>query len=75
MSLSPMCFLSEIMIILKIMKLLFLQGHMINRILHSWSFHLKFMKRGKGSFHLLMVISYEMITHVRSFMFEILRVD
>ena len=24
---------------------------MINRILHSWSFHMKFMKLAKGSFH------------------------
>ena len=35
---------------------------MINRILHSWSFHMKFMKRAEGSFH---KISYEMTTHVK----------
>ena len=27
-----------------------LKGHMINRILHSWSFHMKFIKLAKGSF-------------------------
>ena len=33
----------------------YLKGHMINRILHSWSFHMKFIK-----------ISYEMTTSVIS---------
>ena len=28
-----------------------LKGHMINRILHSWLFHMKFMKLAEGSFH------------------------
>ena len=28
-----------------------LKGHMINRILHSLSFHVRFMKLAKGSFH------------------------
>ena len=28
-----------------------LKGIMINRILHSWSFHMKFMKLSEGSFH------------------------
>ena len=29
----------------------FLKLHMLNRILHSWPFHMKFMKLAKGSFH------------------------
>ena len=28
-----------------------LKGHLINKILHSWSFHMKFMKLAEGSFH------------------------
>ena len=28
-----------------------LKGHMIIRILHSWSFYMKFMKLAEGSFH------------------------
>ena len=28
-----------------------LKGHMINRILHEWSFHMQFMKFAKDSFH------------------------
>ena len=28
-----------------------LNGHIINRILHSWSFHMKFMKLSTDSFH------------------------
>ena len=31
-------------------------SHMINRILHSWSFHMKFMKSVEDSFH---VISFQ----------------
>ena len=27
------------------------KGHMVNRILHSWSFHMKFIKLAEGSFH------------------------
>ena len=27
-----------------------LKGHMINRIFHSWSFHIKFIKLSEGSF-------------------------
>ena len=26
------------------------KGHMINRILHSWAFYMKFMKLAEGSF-------------------------
>ena len=37
----------------------FLNCHMINRILHSWSFHMKSMKLAEG-------ISYEMTTRARS---------
>ena len=29
---------------------------MINRILHSWSFHMKFMKLAEGSFHKFHII-------------------
>ena len=36
--------------ILKAIKL-YLRGHMIKRILHSWSFHMKFIKLAKGSFN------------------------
>ena len=43
-------FLIEIVIILKAIKSI-LWGHMINRILHSWSFNMKFMKLAEGSFH------------------------
>ena len=32
-------------------KIPFLKDHMINRILHLWSFHIKFMKLAEGSFH------------------------
>ena len=45
----------EIVFILKAMKSHF-EGHMINRILHSWSFHMNFMK-----------LLYEMTTRVRFF--------
>ena len=30
---------------------LYLNSHMINRILHLWSFHMKFMKLAQGLFH------------------------
>ena len=29
----------------------YFKGHMIKRILHSWSFHMKFIKLAKGSFN------------------------
>ena len=47
---STMHFLIEIMLLLKAIKS-FLKGHMINRILHEWSFHMKFMKLAEGSFN------------------------
>ena len=43
-------FLLENMVILKEIKS-HLKGHMIKRILHSWSFHMKFMKLAESSFH------------------------
>ena len=43
-------FFAEIMFILKAIKYHF-RGSLINRILPSWSFHMKFMKLAKGSFH------------------------
>ena len=46
---SAMRFLIEIMFTLKAINLI-LKGHMINRILHSLSFHMKFVKLAKGSF-------------------------
>ena len=49
-SVSTMRFLLEILSISKAIKSVF-KSHMINRILHSWSFHIKFMKVAKGSFH------------------------
>ena len=49
-SVSTMRFLFEILSILKAIKSS-LKGHMINRISHSLSFHMKFMKQAKGSFH------------------------
>ena len=49
-SVSTMCFLIEKEISLMVIKA-YLKGHMINRILHSWSFYMKFMKLAKGSFH------------------------
>ena len=42
-------FFVEILSTLKAIKT-FLKGHMINRILHSWSFHMKFIKLAEGSF-------------------------
>ena len=41
-------FLIEIMFILKAIHIL--EGHMINRILHSWSFYMKFMKLTEAHF-------------------------
>ena len=49
-SVSTMRFLLEILSILKAINPI-LKGHMINRILHSWSFHMKFIKLAEGSFH------------------------
>ena len=42
-SISIVRFLLEILSILKAIKSI-LKGHMTNIILHSWSFHMKFMK-------------------------------
>ena len=47
---STMHFQIEIMLLLEAMKS-FLKCHMIKRILHSWSIHMKFMKLAEGSFH------------------------
>ena len=47
---STMRFLIEKMFILKAIKYHF-KGHMINRILHSWSFHMKYMKLAVSEFH------------------------
>ena len=49
-SVSTMSFLTEIMPILKAINPTF-KDHMINRILHSWSFQIKFMKLAECSFH------------------------
>ena len=46
-SVSTLRFLIEMMFVLKAI----LKGHMISRILHSCSFHMKFVKLAKGSFH------------------------
>ena len=54
---SAMHFLIEIFEILKAIK-----GHMINRILHAWSFQKKIMKLAKGSFH---KFHMKMTTHLR----------
>ena len=43
MFVSAMRFLLEILSSLKAIKSIF-KSHIINRILHSWSFHMKFMK-------------------------------
>ena len=48
MSVTTMHFSVEILSILKAKKAL-LKGHMINRILHSWSFHMN-IKLAEGSF-------------------------
>ena len=47
---STMHLLIEIMLILKAIKS-YLEGHMINRILHLWSIKTKFMKLADGLFH------------------------
>ena len=47
---SAMHFLIEIMFVLTAIKFHF-KGHMINRILHKRSFHLKFIKLAEDSFH------------------------
>ena len=40
----------EVLFILKaIKKKNILKGHMINKVLHQWSFHMKFMKVTKGA--------------------------
>ena len=49
-SVSTMRYLIELMFILKGINPI-LKGQMINRILHLWSFHMKFMKLAEGSFH------------------------
>ena len=59
-SVSTMRFLLEIVSISKAINPI-LKGHMIGRILHSWSFHMKFMKLAFCAFH-----KYEMSTHVSS---------
>ena len=50
MSVSTMRLPSEMVFIWKAIKS-YKKGHMINRIVHSWSFHMKFMKLAEGSFH------------------------
>ena len=51
-SVPTMRFLLEILSVLKaIQSNLILKGHMINRILHSWSIHMNIMKLAEGSFH------------------------
>ena len=47
---STVRFRIEITVILRAIKT-HLKRHVINRILRSWSFHMKFMKLAKGSFH------------------------
>ena len=49
-SVSTICFLLEILFILMAIKSI-LKSHIINRILHGWSFHMKFMTLAKGLFH------------------------
>ena len=49
-SVSTMRFLSEIMLILKAIKSHF-SGSYDKQNLHSWSFHMKFMKRAFGEFN------------------------
>ena len=48
-SVSTMRFLAEIMLILQEIRF-HLKGHMINRILNSLSFQMKFTKPAEGSF-------------------------
>ena len=54
-SVSTMRLLIEIMLNLGAIKSNFkgskIKGLKINRILHEWSFHMKFMKLAEGSFH------------------------
>ena len=45
-SVTIMHFFVEILSILNAL----LKGHMINRIIHEWSFHIKFIKHAEGSF-------------------------
>ena len=58
------------------------KSHMIKQILHSWSFHMKFIKLAEGSLNAAVIltecileskntkqISYEMTTRVRSSIF------
>ena len=49
-SVSTKYFIIQTMFILKAIKSHF-EEHMINRILHLWSFNMKFMKLAEGSFH------------------------
>ena len=49
-SVSTIRLLAEIMLILWAIKS-HLKGQMINRILHSWSFHMKFMELAESLFH------------------------
>ena len=49
-SVSPMRFHTELMFILKAINPA-LKDNMINRIFHSWSFHMKFMILAEGSFY------------------------
>ena len=49
-SVSTTRYLLEILSIFKAINLI-LKGHMINRILHSWSFYIKCMKLAEVSFH------------------------
>ena len=51
-NLSAMCFLLLNNVLIEEVKqnLKFLKGHMMNRILHSWSFHMEFIKLVKACF-------------------------
>ena len=49
-SVSAMRFLLQIFFILKAIKSIFKESY-DKKILHSWSFHMKFMKLAEGSFH------------------------
>ena len=51
-SMSTVRFHIELIFVLKGINPI-LKGHMINRILQSWSFHMIFMKLAEGSFHKL----------------------
>ena len=53
-NISSKCFHIEIRFYLKEIQSHFRQilvHHIINRIFHSWSFHMKFMKLAEGSLH------------------------